>query len=317
MAARARTSVALGVALAVVASDRTGLARHAQQAVFRADVEAVRVEVSVTRGGVPVAGLTAAHFDLVDNGVPQVVDRVSREDIPLNLMLVLDSSGSLEGEALAALITAAQDLVRSLSPTDRVGLLTFSQRVEQREAPTLDRQRVLAALGTLVARGPTALRDALFAGLHALQPDPDSRPVVVLFTDGRDTASWTTAEAAEGAVRRSGVVLHAVELAALSSRAAGAARNARNRASVRGRLTGLNASPSMQRLVRAGGGRIWSAASPDDLKGVFAGALSDLRARYLLTYTPRNVSGPGWHDVIVRLKGARGDLHARPGYFVP
>jgi hypothetical protein len=56
---------------------------------------AVRVDVSVTRGDNPVSGQMAAHFEVLDNGVLQIVDRVSREDVPLNLMLVLDSSGSL------------------------------------------------------------------------------------------------------------------------------------------------------------------------------------------------------------------------------
>jgi len=117
----------------------------AQAPLFRGSVEAVRVDVSVTRGGHPVSGLTAAHVEVLDNGVPQVVDRVSREDVPLNLMLVLDSSGSLAGEPLAALVDAARGLVRALRPDDRVGLLAFSQRLDLPVAPTVRHEEVLAA----------------------------------------------------------------------------------------------------------------------------------------------------------------------------
>jgi secreted protein with Ig-like and vWFA domain len=101
----------------------------AEQPEFRAAVEAVRLDVSVTRGTTPVAGLTAANFEVLDNGVPQAIDRVSQEDVPLNLMLVLDTSGSMAGVRLGKLIDAARNLVRSLRPEDRVGVLSFSQRV--------------------------------------------------------------------------------------------------------------------------------------------------------------------------------------------
>jgi hypothetical protein len=53
-----------------------------------------------------------------------------------------------------------------------------------------------------------------------------------------------------------------------------------------------------------------------DLKDLFGKALNELRARYLVTYSPNGVSREGWHDVKVTLKNARGDVMARPGYFV-
>jgi len=317
MAARASATVAV---VAVAWLHAAGPAAT-QAPVFRGAVEAVRVDVSVTRGGNPVSGLTAAHFEVLDNGVPQAVDRVSREDVPLTLMLVLDSSGSLAGRPLAALVDAAQGLVRSLGPDDRVGLLAFSQRIDLPVAPTARHEEVVSALGRLTAAGPTALRDAIFAGLQLVPPEGDARPVMVLFSDGRDTASWLAAADLEGVVRRSGVVLHAVELMGLPGTGqdgrGGDVREARLRARARGRLLGINESRSLQRAVQAGGGRVWSAATPDELRELFAEALDELRARYLISYTPQGLTRPGWHEVTVRLKGARGDVRARPGYFVP
>ncbi len=69
--------------------------------------------------------------------------------------------------------------------------------------------------------------------------------------------------------------------------------------------------------VDAGGGRFWGADEPEHLGDRFAAVLTEMRARYLLLYTPKEAAAPGWHDVTVRLKGARGDVRARPGYFVP
>src|SRR5206468_4406215 len=72
----------------------------------------------------------------------------------------------------------------------------------------------------------------------------------------------------------------------------------------------------LSRLVTAAGGRTWSATSDRQLQELFTRALDEMRARYLLTYSPKGVKGPGWHDLKVRLKNGRADITARPGYFV-
>ena len=61
---------------------------------------------------------------------------------------------------------------------------------------------------------------------------------------------------------------------------------------------------------------VGSPTSSKDLRELFGKALTELRARYLLTYTPRGVTRDGWHDVKVRLKGVRGEVTAQPGYFI-
>jgi hypothetical protein len=74
--------------------------------------------------------------------------------------------------------------------------------------------------------------------------------------------------------------------------------------------------PILQALTLEAGGRVWSATSPSDLKALFTQALAEMRARYLLTYTPKGVPQDGWHALKVALKNAHGDVTARPGYFV-
>jgi len=72
----------------------------------------------------------------------------------------------------------------------------------------------------------------------------------------------------------------------------------------------------LDRLARASGGRMWSATAPRDLQSLFKGALDEMRARYLLTFTPQGVVREGCHNLKVTLKGAQGDVRARPAYFV-
>lgn len=292
MAARTPGTLTL-LAAAVVAVAAPG---HAQDPVFRTGVEQVRVDASVRRGSNPVAGLTAEHFEVHDNGVVHAVERVLQEEVPLRLLLVLDTSASLAGARLRALVSAAQSLVRSLRAEDEVGLVTFSQALHLAVAPTLQHADITAALGRLQANGDTAWHDALFAGLQLAGAPADRRPLVLLFTDGDDNASWIDAVELGDVVRRSGVVVHAVGL------------SERNRGSVMTRSLTLS--------LDAGGGRFWSADEPEHVGDRFADVLREMRARYLLFYTPKGTPSPGWHDVTVRLKGTRGDVRARPGYFV-
>ena len=274
----------------------------AQQPLFRASVDVVRIDVSVMNGLNPVAGLTAANFVVTDNGVPQTLDSVSLDSVPLDLTMVLDTSGSLEGERLTSLIDALNGLVKTLRAEDAAALMTFSEPVRLAVRTTRDRAPLVAALGGLIADGSTSVNDAIFLALQMRPTDAgDSRPVLLLFSDGRDTSSWLSSPQVIEATRRSGMVVHVVELVADQWMGA----------------RGLESRPSefLGRLADTGGGRRWFAKSPRDLRELFGKALHELRARYLLTYSPSGVSRDGWHDVKVTLKGARGEVTARPGYF--
>jgi VWFA-related protein len=287
---------------AVLIVAAVAIIRAEQQPVFRAAVDVVRIDVSVMNGLNPVAGLTTANFVVTDNGVPQPLDSVSLDSVPLNLMLVLDTSGSLAGERLTHLIDAMNGLVKSLRAEDTVSLMTFSEPIRLAVNATRDRAPLISALAGLTADGSTSVNDAIFLGLQMRPPDAsESRPVLLLFSDGRDTSSWLGSEHVIEATRRSGMVVHVVELVAEEWLGA----------------QGREARPSafLGTLADTGGGRRWFAKSSRDLRELFGKALNELRARYLLTYSPTGVSREGWHDVKVTLKNARGEVTARPGYF--
>jgi VWFA-related protein len=260
----------------------------APQTVFRSGVEIVELDVSVTRGGLPVQGLTTRDFALTDNGVVQDVQSVTLDRLPLSVTLVLDVSRSVAGDRLTHLIQAGRGLVAALRPDDRAALITFSHVVEVPVSMTGDFHEVGAALGAIKANGATALHDAVHLALE-LQPRDRTRPLVLVFTDGMDTTSWLGAGAVIDSARRVGVVVHAVRVAA---------------------------DPFLDRLAETSGGRTWSASSDRELRELFTRALDEMRARYLLTYTPRGVARPGWHELKVKLKNGGADITARPGYFV-
>jgi len=257
-------------------------------AVFKSGIEIVELDVSVTRGGQPVQGLTARDFALTDNGVAQEVASVMLDRLPLSVTMVLDTSESVAGDRLAHLVQAGDGLTAALRGDDRAALIGFSNLVDLRVDMTDDLAAIRSSLQSIHGAGATSLRDAVHLALE-LQPHDRTRPLVLVFTDGHDTASWLTEDAVIDSARRIGVVVHAVR---------------------------VESDKFLDRLVDSSGGRMWSATSDRQLRELFTKALDEMRARYLLTYTPSGVARPGWHDVKVRLKNGRADITARPGYFV-
>jgi len=261
---------------------------------FRSGVEVVPIDVSVSRRGSPVQGLAARDFVIFDNGVEQQVDSVTLDDhLPLDVQLVLDASGSVSGDRLTHLIAASGGLLRALRGGDRVGLLTFSDVLEVRTPLTDDFPAVSRMLSTLKGDGQTALRDAVELAL-ALRRNGPARPLMILFTDGVDNASWLSDESVIDSARRAGTVIQVVGVPSRE----------------------FSSANLVQRLTQATGGRVWSASSSSDLDYLFTKAVNDMRARYLLTFTPRGAARPGWHQLQVKLRDGRADVIARPGYFV-
>lgn len=272
----------------VIAALLTAQAVSSPQTTFRSGIEVVELDVSVTRGGVPVAGLTARDFVLTDNGATQEVESVTLEQLPLSVTMVLDTSQSVAGDRLQHLVQAGEGLVAALHPDDRAALVTFSHAVDLLVPMTGDTPSIRTALGAMTGNGATSVRDAIHLALQ-IRPHDRSRPLLLVFTDGHDTASWLTEDAAIDSAKRAGVVIHAVR---------------------------VESDAFLDRLTQVSGGRTWSATSDRQLQELFTKALDEMRARYLLTYTPRGVRQPGWHELKVKLKTGRADVTARRGYFV-
>ena len=189
---------------------------HANAQRFRSGTIGVRVDVLVTRGQELVRGLNAADFELRDEGVLQKVSEVEVEQIPLNLILAFDTSGSVAGERMRSLVQAGQSLLDRLRAEDRVALLSFSTRVHLLAPLTPNRQEIHEAFATVTAGGATSLRDAAFAAL-ALREDDPGRTLVLIFSDGADTSSWLRSPAVIEAAKRTDAVVYAVALAELAT----------------------------------------------------------------------------------------------------
>jgi VWFA-related protein len=266
--------------------------------VFRADVEAVYVDVYVTRRGAPVAGLSDRDFLLKDNGVVQAVRVVEREEAPVTAVLVLDCSASVAGRKLEFLKAAAASFVRGLHPRDEAALLAFQTRLQLLHSATADRAALLDAIGRMGAEGSTSMIDALFVGLKRRWGS--GRPVLVLFSDGRDTSSWLENEDLLRAARESSTVVYVVR-----TREEGEERGESGQAYL------------LRRVAESTGGSSWSPGSGPELEAAFRGVLETVNARYVLAYEPTGVPRAGRHRIGLAVKRRGVDVRARREYFVP
>lgn len=277
---------AVAVAAIVAVSAAHGTAR---QATFSSKVEVVRVDVLVTDGGTAVTGLQPGDFELRDDGVLQTVDLVASEKVPLNVILALDSSASVSGQRLDDLQKASRALLERLNQQDKAALLTFSRAISLREKLTSDIARVRDALGDAAPTGATALVDGTYAAMQLAEAD-GGRNLLIVFSDGLDTASWLDPERVIAWAKRSEVVVYSAT-----------SRQAED-------------SQFLEDLAETTGGGLVKIASTKDLSAAFLRILDEFRNRYLISYSPAGVSKTGWHRLQVRLKGRRGTVKARAGY---
>ena len=277
-----------------------------QQTVFRATAVGVAVDVSVKKGNSPVPNLTSADFALSDNGVPQTVESVQIEAVPVDVTLAVDVSGSTRSllRQYRSDVTAIAELLR---PVDRLRLIAFGSRVEEvlRLAPIVGR----APVERLTASSNSAVYDGIAAAL--LRPTAiDRRHLIVAFTDSYDNRSVVSPALLAATARRSESVLHIVSAAPPPM-------------TVNEVMTyGMFWPPmALDEVAEATGGLRHEPLPPESGSGGsllfnFRKIFDDFRQSYVLRFRPVGVPPHGWHELTVGLK-LKGNyrVRARRGYF--
>ena len=264
--------------------------------VFSSGVEVVRVDVSVLRDGKLVEGLQAGDFEVRDNGVLQAVEIVGDPrgttggvSKPVDVVLALDVSDSVNGEPLEQLKAAAHALVDVLRPEDSFSLLTFSSRVRLAVSPADSRARAHEVIEATQAQLTTSLYDAAFAAV-ATADASRGRPLALVLSDGKDHGSWLKPEQVLRAAEGSELVVHVVFTRQTSS-----------------------AQDFLRELAATTGGEEWR-ADYGHLRDVLLKALEEFRSRYTLRYERQGVPRAGWHEFDVRVRRPGVRVHTRSGY---
>lgn len=310
---RRRTSGRLLLAASLVAAAAPPPADSRQEPTpqFRVAVDLVTVDVFAHRGGRPIEGLAAADFVVRDNDVEQRIESMGTTD-SAHIVIGLDLSGSVDGTVLERLRAAVRSVLDQLTEHDRVSVFTFADRLRVLARAATPRPQLGRLLDQMQATGSTTLHDALVLGSALVRAD--GRPTVFLFfTDGQDTASWTTSQRTLDVLRRTNAVVYPVG------------------AGLPGALIAMPGTPYLQhptwvyptagetlllldQVARTTGGEFLRVGRDDRLATTFAAILAQYRQRYLLSFTPTGVASGGWHRLDVRLRTRPGTVVAREGY---
>lgn len=270
------------------------------------DLELQQLYVTVLRNGSIAEDLEESRFEVEDNGEPQQLVTFERGDIPLTAVVLLDVSSSMGGAEMEMALSSSRSFIDGLQPLDQAMLLLFSHRVIRSTEFTGFKEVLVAPLNRVTASGPTALHDHLYLGLKLLERR-QGRRVVLLLSDGIDSASVLTAAEVASFTERSQALVYWLRLPAPGAKVSSSWHDSED---YRLQLK------TLESLVVDSGGRVLELAGVTEARAAFAAVLEELRGQYVLGYYPTTRKDDGsWHPVRVQVIGSGLRVRSRRGYF--
>jgi VWFA-related protein len=263
----------------------------------RAEVKAVLLETGIyDKAGKSIGEMPASAFTVLEDGVQQVIDLVTRETVPTDVVLLVDNSQSMSSR-MDFVKRATERLTAGLRKNDRTIVVPFNAHIGTITGPTNDRATIIQAIGAMHANGGTAVLDSLIEATHLLQ-NSEGRRALVLITDGFDENSIATSAEALKAVKEAQTTVYAVGIGGVAGIA-------------------LRGETLLRELATATGGRVFFPPREQDVLSAAEAITTDAYNRFLVTYTPRNQKKDGlWRAVKVELPGEY-RVRTRAGYFAP
>ena len=269
-----------------------------QEPTFRSSTRIVPVITTVTDAqGRLVPSLEREDFTILDNGKPQDITFFQNDVQPFTVVVMMDYSASMTAN-LELLERAAEQFILRLLPADRGQVGSFSDKIQFSGTFTNDRDDLILALNDLQFGNPTRLYDAIDASMDMLE-DVDGRKVVLVFTDGDDTASRKGFGDVLDHARDDEVMIYAIGLES---------EYFNGQRVVRSRPAG-----ALKRLAEETGGGYFELKKTDELAPTFTRVAQELHSQYTLGFTPTVLDGKE-HKLLVRMNTPGMNARARRSY---
>lgn len=268
---------------------------------FRTEVNVVNVLCTVRRGDTYVNTLSREDFEIYENGVPQDLRYFSLqagEDAdPLNVVLLVDTSGSVKDKLLFEQEAANAFLQRTLRKNkDMAAIVQFDSEINLVQNFTFDIDLLSASIDDIRAGGATKLYDAVYVATDELLRHEIGRRIMVVLSDGDDTQSVTKDKEAIQIAQKNDVVIFGVGV-----------RSGRYRS---------NFGKLKQFAGDTGGLFFNSKARLDELEEAFSKINQAIKNQYNLGYISTNPAKDGtFREVAVKLKGSKLKVTHRKGYY--
>jgi VWFA-related protein len=269
--------------------------------VFRSDTRLVVLHATVidNKGNI-VTDLQRSAFRVFENNVEQPIKIFRREDVPISLGLVIDNSGSMRLRR-NKVETAALQMVKASNRQDEVFVVNFNDDAFLDVDFTGDVKKMEEGLTRIDARGGTAMYDAISMSLDHLKAKAKrDKKVLMLITDGADTASRTSLEKLVSQAHSTDVVIHAIAL--LDEEVPREARKAKR---------------ALETITKATGGLCFFPKTLEEVEKLALEVAQDIRNQYVIGYSPliQELDGT-FRSIKVTASGPnRPTVRTRSGYY--
>ncbi|MSO29761.1 MAG: VWA domain-containing protein [Acidobacteria bacterium] len=306
------------VALAACAMATFGAA--GQQAVFRGTGDAVHVYATVTdRDGRLVTTLTREAFEVRDEGKPQPITLFDNTPRAIRIIVMLDVSGSMEGN-LPLLRAAAEQLFTRLRAEDRARVGSFGDQIAISPTFTRDPAELRRALPDRISPdAPTPLWRAVDEAMNAFGDEGDERRVILVLSDGKDSGpiSFRQRNVSQVEVidraRIDDVMVYGI---GMRSRPARQGPPGLGPGGLQAALLADLADPGLARVAEETGGGYLEIRFGEDLGAAFAQVADELHSQYLLGFALPKRDGKV-HDIDVRVSQKGLKPRAKKSYVAP
>jgi Ca-activated chloride channel family protein len=295
----------IAVVLAAMAALGTG-ALVAQER-LRTGVDLVSLSVTVTEAGRYVTGLEQEEFEVYEDGVKQAITFFSREQQPIALAILLDTSASMD-RRLETAQEAAIGFARRMRQDDTMTIIDFDSQVRVLQTFTNDVGALEKAIRSTSVNGSTALYNAIYIALKGLKkvkaPSAEEirRQAIVVLSDGDDTSSLVEYEEVLDLAKRSETAIYAIGLKQGGS----------------DKVEFKEAEFVLKQLSNETGGRAFFPSSVAELSGIYQQISDELANQYSIGYSSRNPARNGaWRRIVVRTTKPGLQARTRQGYFGP
>jgi VWFA-related protein len=286
-----------------------------EQFVFKTDVADVRLDVQVTQGQNLIKDLTKSDFLVTDEGQPQNLVSFSHGDEPLNLMLLLDISGSMQ-DYVEQIAQTARDSLNHLRPGDRVAIMVFAKKTAVHQGFSDNLAETARQIGNAVTKwdvgNTTQINSAVVDAAHymAKHAGPSGRRAILILTDNLSMSFQLTDGQVIRELNKADTVFNAI----VTGRAIRPDLPGPRAASTNPDLTPAN----VFHLAEETGGE-WVKAG--DANATFAEMIDRIRSRYMLAYHEPESTPGAFRRITVTLapearkKYPSAELHTRNGYY--
>jgi Ca-activated chloride channel homolog len=326
--------------------------KQEKEEILRLDTSLVSIDVNVTSktGAKSPTNLKAEDFVILEDGVRQKIENFAATDVPFNVVLLIDTSGSTKDD-IALIKKAAKRFLKEMREQDHIAVVEFNQRVMVLEELTTDRDKLEQAIDFLQQGTGTAFYDAVQIALDEVLKKVEGRKAIIALTDGVDSTGGGTFEELLPDLEKSRVTTYILELNTEAITEKGMLLDCQEEKSfhfstkqlkkyVREYAEGADettyqdhcelsrlermqinrrlyesARKEVRQLTAQSGGRVYPCKHLAEIEPAYTQIAAELRTQYSLGYYPTNEKRDGkWRTLRLEIKRAGLEAKTKPGY---